>query len=167
MNIVTFATPVSAKTLPRMWAVSLYYDTVTGDSFRRNGWGVMQLLTPSQSELVEVLGKHSGYDEPEYDKKRECAKLGYTWVESGEVDIGIELLPKCASYVALKVVSSGMPSELVAGDHVVVLCEIVQISTWNDAKKCVKAVPASDAKPVPMDADEVLYTGQLRREGII
>jgi len=43
------------------------------------GVGILQLLRPSQSKLVEILGKKTGWDE-QVDKRKECASLGNEWV---------------------------------------------------------------------------------------
>jgi hypothetical protein len=81
MNIVTFATPVSAAQ-PKLWAVSLYTGTMARDAFFSSKVGVLQLLTPSQKHLVPVLGKRSGY-EKDFPKKEECRSIGYDWLKGG------------------------------------------------------------------------------------
>ena len=46
---------------------------------RSCGIGILQLLSPNQSKLVEVLGKKTGWD-PKVNKREECASLGHEWV---------------------------------------------------------------------------------------
>jgi len=46
---------------------------------RSCGIGILQLLSPNQSKLVEVLGKKTGWD-PKVNKREECASLGNEWV---------------------------------------------------------------------------------------
>ena len=46
---------------------------------RSCGIGILQLLSPNQSNLVEVLGKKTGWD-PKVNKREECASLGNEWV---------------------------------------------------------------------------------------
>lgn len=43
-----------------------------------SGVGVLQLLAPSQSKLVPVLGKRTGWD-GQYSKQAECASLDNEW----------------------------------------------------------------------------------------
>ena len=129
MNIVTFATAVSVAPPPShaRWIVSLYYHTLTKDSFVAARRGVLQLLRPAQQDLVAVLGKHSGYrrthhhhddhqnhenphqhDNPHDDpigsnKAQACATAGWPWVEATEfAGCPLQLLPKCALYMVLE-----------------------------------------------------------------
>jgi hypothetical protein len=44
-----------------------------------DGVGILQLLTPSQSRLVPILGKMSSWD-ANYNKNVECSKEGNEWV---------------------------------------------------------------------------------------
>lgn len=81
MNIVTFAIPVSVEP-PKLWAVSLYYNTLTRQSMVDSGMGVLQLLTPAQKHLVPILGKRSGYEKG-FSKRIECQKLGFEWIKGG------------------------------------------------------------------------------------
>jgi hypothetical protein len=70
MNIVTFCTPVSVAP-PKLWAVSLYTNTMTRDAFLNSKVAVLQLMQPDQAGLVPLLGKRSGY-EPGFSKKDAC-----------------------------------------------------------------------------------------------
>jgi hypothetical protein len=173
MNIVTFCSAVSVAP-PKLWIVSLYYDTLTKDSFLAaagdtdENVAVLQLLRPAHKHLIPVLGKQSGYDAA-YSKRQECAQRGFPWVTTSAFEADddntplhnemIELLPDCAAYIYLKLVNT-MP----AGDHVVALCEVVRTGRWDGSRNM--PVPDSTA-PLPRDSDTVLYTGLLRKEGII
>lgn len=105
MNIVTFATPVSVAQ-PKLWAISLYHNTLTKDSFLKNKVGVLQLLRPTHKRIVPILGKRSGYEKG-FSKQAECSKLGFPWT-CHEEDLpnasrlgSMELLPECALYIEL------------------------------------------------------------------
>ena len=184
MNIVTFCSAVSVAS-PKLWIVSLYYDTLTKDSFLAasvsdnddENIAVLQLLRPVHKELVPVLGKQSGYDTA-YSKQEECAQRGFPWVANTVVAVdkeqqqqpppttALQLLPDCATYIYLKLINT-MP----AGDHVVALCEVVQTGRWDAARKALVLVHEDDdddrRPPSQLDPSTVLYTGQLRDENII
>jgi flavin reductase (DIM6/NTAB) family NADH-FMN oxidoreductase RutF len=184
MNIITFATPVSVAP-PKLWAVSLYTNTLTKRAFEESKVGILQLLTPKQSKLVPVLGKRSGY-ERSYSKRGESDKLGYPWTRTtvsvpGDSDsdptketdsshsssesfnlVNVDVLPGCATYILIKFGSSHR-----AGDHDVALCQVIGTGEW-DAATNELVFHESDRPPLlPMDHSEVLYTGHLRQEGII
>ena len=176
MNIVTFCSAVSVAP-PKLWIVSLYYDTLTKDSFLAGDTdekiAVLQLLRPAHKHLIPVLGKQSGYDAA-YSKRQECAQRGFPWVTTSTFEVDddddehitqpprhetIELLPNCAAYIYLKLVNT-MP----AGDHVVALCEVVRTGCWDGSRN----MPVVDnTTPLTMDSESVLYTGLLRKEGIL
>jgi Flavin reductase like domain len=170
MNIVTFCSAVSVEP-PKLWIVSLYYDTLTKDSFMAGGddndkIAVLQLLRPAQKDLVPVLGKQSGYNMA-FSKRRECMQRGFPWVTSTfasnddttRQEETMELLPDCATYIYLKLVNT-MP----AGDHVVALCQVIRTDRWDGSR----IVPVADnTAQLPIDSDTVLYTGLLRQEGIL
>lgn len=172
MNIVTFATPVSVAP-PKIWAVSLYHRTLTKDSFLASQRGVLQLLRPNQKYLVPVLGKHSGR-EPGYSKRDECHQLGFPWcctTQEGdqeddwrtilEGDLLVELLPDCALYVELEMIS-----KVDAGDHVLALCKVVRTGEWDASSQQVRT--RKETPPVgALDPSTALYTAQLRQEGIL
>jgi flavin reductase (DIM6/NTAB) family NADH-FMN oxidoreductase RutF len=180
MNIVTFATSVSVAP-PKLWIVSLYHGTLTKDSFCHAGCGVMQLLTPSHKGLVDALGKHSGYDTAApasgsvssdvtpYNKQEECATRGFSpvdcrgWTRRGNLVGPADLLPGCASYVFLKHLGKQMD----AGDHVAILCKVVATGRWDDDRQTVVDVDMDLPLSPAMDHTSVLYTGQLRDEGLL
>jgi len=181
MNIVTFATPVSVQ--PKLWAVSLYHGTKTKDTFLQCKQGVLQLLSQDHKHLVPVLGKHTGYD-TSYSKQDECTRLGYAWICRGgssldasnipkdgqpadtEIQSASQVLPQCPLYIQLKL-ESVMED---AGDHVVAICSVSKTSRWNEELQRVEALTVEDATS-PLDSGSeygnVLYSGQLRKDGII
>lgn len=71
----------------------------------------------------------------------------------------VQLLPGCAVYIQLKVLSVTQ-----AGDHDVAQCQVVQTGVWHAAKQ---KVVATDSPPEALDPATALYTAQLRKEGII
>ncbi len=153
--------------------VSLYHGTKTKDTFMSSKYGILQLLSRHQDELVVQLGKKSGYEEG-HDKEKACAELGYRWKDIGswcsKCNIespdakkcfdAMKVLPKCQSYIKLKIVN-----KMDAGDHELALCEVLGVGSWNDHLHCVVDVK-EDSKIDPKDED-VLYTGYLRERGII
>jgi flavin reductase (DIM6/NTAB) family NADH-FMN oxidoreductase RutF len=186
MNIVTFATAVSVAA-PKLWAVSLYHNTLTKDSFLASGYGVLQLLSSSspstsasssstnnsnQKYLVPVLGKRSGYDNTAstpgtyLSKKEESAQLGFGWIRPSPGDFAcpanLELLPECCTYISLR-----LQQVIPAGDHVVALCEVVDTGVWNPATRSVVSSANVVDAPQVFDPNSALYTGQLREDGII
>lgn len=176
MNIVTFASAVSVAT-PKYWMISLYYDTLTKDSFCEAGEGVLQLLTPSHKHLVPVLGKRSGYEQG-YSKSKACQSAGVPWVKCEDFVTGkmlkdedqdhddkeckaIWLLPRCATYLHVR-----LESTVDAGDHLVTICKLVSTGEWDEEHQAVRE-RSIDAVNPPIDHVTVLYTGLLREEGII
>lgn len=132
--------------------------------------------------LVPLLGKRSGYEEG-YDKEKECSRAGFPWINvqctklfskdiSGHDDSernslkeshsyfdGMKVLPRCQSYIALKMIDS-----IEGGDHELALCEIIGVGAWD---KEGGGVLLSDGAADPKDETSVLYTGALRKEGVI
>jgi Flavin reductase like domain len=171
MNIVTFCSPVSVAA-PKLWIVSLYYDTLTKDSFIASGRGILQLLRPCHKMLVPILGKRSGY-EPQYSKRDECSALGFGWLNATlkcehNLDTtthpsSVELLPSCAAYINLKVINT-----VPAGDHLVTLCEVVETYQWDFKTGILIDTASSTTNSLTaLDPTTTLYTSQLRQEGII
>ena len=165
MNIITFATPVSVAP-PKLWAVSLYTNTLSKYAFEASKVAILQLLTTKQSTLVPILGKRSGY-ELDFSKRDECCKRGYPWTfttirsdESGPVSL--DVLPECASYIVLQLMSSHA-----AGDHDVALCQVIGTGKWNHEQQNVDFLEGGEPPFSAKDHNTVLYTAQLRKEGII
>jgi flavin reductase (DIM6/NTAB) family NADH-FMN oxidoreductase RutF len=70
------------------------------------------------------------------------------------------LLPNCAAYIHVKLLSL-----IEAGDHEVALCEVVGTGFWDDTRKEVLLL--EESPPFALDHDTALYTGELRRDGIL
>lgn len=78
-------------------------------------------------------------------------------------DVTFEVLPNCASYIQLKLkrVTDG-------GDHDVAICEVVGTGVWDDEHDTVHWLTESESRDqTALDASSVLYTGLLRKDGII
>jgi hypothetical protein len=104
---------------------------------------------------------------------------------------GIALLPDCATYIQLELLSSSSSSSsplsysssslagsasassststLDAGDHIVALCQVTATGRWDEAQqRVVTNNLVNDNEPLlKLDPNTVLYTGLLRDEGII
>ena len=157
---------------------------------RSCGIGILQLLSPNQSNLVEVLGKKTGWD-PKVNKREECASLGNEWVSitgryvyllllivhiyagcllssnhlfhRSDDEIQFDVIPNCASYIQVKLkrVTDG-------GDHDVAICEVVGVGIWNKEEQAVVwQSDVNNQSTAALDHTSVLYSGQLRQEGII
>lgn len=142
MNIMTYIYPVGTK--PRItWALSLYEHTLSYQNFVREGWGVAQALNVKHDKLVDLLGRNSGKD---LDKLQGLRSLGYTTTTLSVIhpSISIQVLSDASSCVYLRakktsVVSAtsgpaGPRSEdssftgsvVDAGDHRLILCDVLQ-----------------------------------------
>jgi len=170
MNIITFCTPVSVAP-PKLWTISLYTNTMTKEYFFRSKVGILQLLDKRQSSLIPILGKRSGY-ESDYSKEVECEKVGFNWRtfggdcsgnEEDEEDVfqSIKVIENCQSYIKFHILQT-----FDAGDHEVALCQVLGVSEWDDEANSIVDLQ-SDSIPQAKDEDVALYTGYLRKEGII
>jgi hypothetical protein len=177
MNIVTYCTPVSVAA-PKLWTLSLYKNTLTKDIFLHDDKriGILQLLDKKHGHLVPILGKRSGYEE-DYNKELECSKIGYPWVDSkknkNDINIGeleeeemdrfqsIKVLPGCQSYIKFQILDT-----MDAGDHEVALCQVLGVGRWDENSQCVIPIDMNGVQE-PKDETHVLYTGYLRKEGMI
>ena len=181
MNIMTFCTPVSIQ--PKLWALSLYHDTLTKDSFLSTQHGILQLLTLRQAPLIPILGKQSGYD-PQVDKAQECQQAFFGWKDmvsssssssssSPTTTSGSEnkfenyhqVLSHCALYLQVQ-----LQSTIDAGDHVVAICQVTNTGIWDKKRDQIewKDVTSSDEEPLPpLDDNDALYTGWLREQGLL
>ncbi len=155
MNLMTFCTPVSIS--PKLWALALYHDTLTKESFLQHGIGILQLLTPLQQELVSILGKQSGY---EVDKQDACQKVGIIWQPVGSMHI----LPNCATYLEVEVANQSTCT-VEAGDHVVVICQVTRTGQWKNGQ--LEWLSLEDGPQEPLDSTHTMYTGWLRQQGIL
>jgi flavin reductase (DIM6/NTAB) family NADH-FMN oxidoreductase RutF len=143
MNIVTFCTCLSVAESNKLYAVSLYHDTLTKDSFVYHGTGILQLLRPHHKALVPILGRQSGYDVTT-NKQEQCQQLGHTWHEyqhrpddhdhgDNDKDHGtttFHLLADCATYLVLQVVET-----VDAGDHLLTICRVVDTLAWQPQRQ--------------------------------
>lgn len=175
MNIMTFCIPVSVSS-PKLWALSFYHGTLTKDAFlgctegdenaRGSSEGILQLLKFDHRHLVPILGKQSGRD---IDKSTLCSKEGFPWSRV-DTDCDFELLPGCALYIQVKCRSS--EGLIDAGDHVVAICEVTRVGVWEqaDGKELNdgKVRWLDDTIPLgAIDESNALYSGRLRKEGIL
>jgi flavin reductase (DIM6/NTAB) family NADH-FMN oxidoreductase RutF len=173
MNIVTYVMPLNIEP-PKLWAVSLYKSTLTKAAFLDSKVGILQLLSPHQSKLVPVLGKRSGWEEG-YSKREACANLDQSWRSYNECCYNpdntntseehrllqtIDILPQCQTYVHLKLLQT-----VDAGDHDVAICEVFATGQWKSDQLVL--LGKNDVRAAPKDSTSVLYSGQLRLEGII
>lgn len=191
MNIITFCTPVSVAP-PKLWTISLYKNAMTKEYFfnennkdddddscsAKNRIGILQLLDKNQCDVVPILGKRSGY-EKDYNKELECRKIGFEWTEIGRnsdenIDENvlieteeeslfqsIKVLPHCQSYIKVRILNT-----MDAGDHDIALCQVLGVCQWDNANNRIIQVDADDIQKAK-DESEVLYTGYLRKIGII
>jgi flavin reductase (DIM6/NTAB) family NADH-FMN oxidoreductase RutF len=85
-----------------------------------------------------------------------------TQINSTSNDHEFEVLPNCATYIQLKLkrVTDG-------GDHDVAICEVIGTGIWDDTSSTIKWLTETDTATQALDSATVLYTGQLRDEGII
>ena len=174
MNIVTFATPVSVAP-PKLWTVSLYTNTLTRQAFLDSGVAILQLLSPEQKHLVPLLGKRSGYEE-DFSKRAACADANYSWIpavdqscqyqtDDDELFCTLDLLPRCASYIQLKLLQT-----MDAGDHELALCQVIGTGEWNEELGQIifdSTETNLRTNQTPKDTTNTLYTALLRQEGII
>ena len=177
MNIVTYAMPVNVAP-PKLYAISLYKSTLTRAAFLESKVGILQLLSPLQSKLVPILGKRSGLEEG-FNKKLACTNLDSRWRSfstccdslesisrsSSTVDTIIsvnatEVLPHCQAYIFLE-----LRNTVDAGDHDVTICQVIATGQWKSDRLVL--LGNDDTAATPKDATSVLYSGQLRLEGII
>ena len=162
---MTYCMPVSIEP-PKLWALSLYKGTLTKDwllSSETNDntkTAILQLMTQDQHCLVKILGKQSGND---INKADICSKHGWEWVNESKCQ---RILPKCALYLKLQVVQS---SVMDAGDHVVVLCKVIETGKWNNGKKELewRREGNLDVNAIDGISDNAMYSGWLRNEGIL
>jgi hypothetical protein len=70
MNVMTYVIPVSMS--PKHYVIALYHDTQSLENWESSHKGILQILAPSHSSLVRVLGKKSGktYDKMRYFSKK-------------------------------------------------------------------------------------------------
>ena len=108
--------------------------------------------------------------------------------EEKETFLGMKLLPRCQSYIQLEMVNA-----MEAGDHEMALCRVLGVGEWDEERNCVVDLNSrsgsssgsdadvssgctsdggddGDVIPLPAkakDKESVLYTGYLRKKGIL
>ncbi|KAL3939806.1 MAG: hypothetical protein SGBAC_005533 [Bacillariaceae sp.] len=200
MNIMTYCMPVSIGP-PKLWALSIFKDTKTRELFLLDHLdddstpttpkqGILQLLTKDHHALVPILGKKSGRD---INKEQACAEAGWKWApspssspsspppppstsaEESSTEEDCQVIPSCSLYLQVQVVES-CNSKMDAGDHWVVLCQIVNTGEWDSERNCLRwrtmvaddedtAVPAAAVEGIDGIGDNAMYSGWLRQEG--
>eukprot|EP00980_Cylindrotheca_fusiformis_P007893 scaffold1678_cov80-Cylindrotheca_fusiformis.AAC.10 len=119
MNILTYATPISS-TPERIWSIGLFKGTVAHENFVSSESGILQLLSPEHSKVVRLLGGSSGRD---VDKKKECEKLGMSWISSNydnEEEEMPEVLPDCVQYLKIQKIGDLID----CGSHDLAICKV-------------------------------------------
>ena len=112
----------------------------------------------------------------------------YLTKEAKEAFQGMKLLPHCQSYIQLEMVNT-----MEAGDHEMALCRVLGVGEWDEERNCVVDLNSrsgssseadagsgsnsdggddgdGDVIPLPAkakDEESVLYTGYLRKKGIL
>ena len=84
-------------------------------------------------------------------------------VHRSDDELQFDVLPNCASYIQVKLkrVTDG-------GDHDAAICEVVGVGIWNKEEQTVVWQSDDDNQSTAaLDHISVLYSGQLRQEGII
>ncbi len=117
MNICTYVTPISMK--PKLYAIAVYENTKTLELLRTNPICVLQLLNPSQYNLVTYLGKKTGHN---FDKHAYLIKRN--------------LLELWQNHLVLKNTSALLMLEKIDenksfGDHVVFVFKVIQSKTFT------------------------------------
>ncbi len=117
MHVCTYVSAVSMQ--PKRIMVALYNGTQTLENVSESGAMILQLLAPSQYNLVNLLGKQSGktIDKTARLNKR---KLLMNWQDQA-------VLKDALSCMYLKVLST-----INGGDHMVFICEVTAWKNLND-----------------------------------
>jgi flavin reductase (DIM6/NTAB) family NADH-FMN oxidoreductase RutF len=110
MHICTYVSAVSMQ--PKRYMVALFKGSLTLESVEAERHFVLQLLSDGQYGLVALLGRKSGHDT---DKIGRLKKRNLT----GEWK-GFTVLTGALAWIELKVISATD-----AGDHVMMLCDLV------------------------------------------
>ncbi|CAM9185278.1 unnamed protein product [Pylaiella littoralis] len=152
MNIVTYASPAGIEP-ERLWMVSLYKSTLSHENFVREGSGVLQILRLKHAPLVPILGQSGGR---ETNKASRCAGESFPWDQPScgmlSVPQSVSIIPDCASYITLHMVSKQS-----AGDHDAVICRVGSVAGPGEVQQDASAL--SEMK--------TLETRHLREAGII
>lgn len=111
MHICTYVSAVSMQ--PKRFMVALFKGTRTLELVTREKRMVLQLLAAGQHRLIPLLGRKSGHDT---DKLATLERRGLLtrWE-------GVNVLADALAWLDLSVIDS-----MDAGDHVMMLCEMVR-----------------------------------------
>lgn len=111
MHICTYVSAVSMQ--PKRFMVALFKGTRTLELVSREKRMVLQLLSAGQHRLIPLLGRKSGHDT---DKLAILERRGLLTCWEG-----IRVLSEALAWMDLSVIGS-----MDAGDHVMMLCELVR-----------------------------------------
>ncbi|MBT8194911.1 MAG: hypothetical protein HKO56_09100 [Bacteroidia bacterium] len=117
MNICTYVSCVSRK--PKMYAISIEKHSKTSEYLKKSNYAVLQLMHTSQQNLVQLLGKKSGFhiDKEESLQNRNSLTLWNNYKVLNNV---------CALLELDKSLSN--PS----GDHELFMFNVKRTKTLND-----------------------------------
>jgi flavin reductase (DIM6/NTAB) family NADH-FMN oxidoreductase RutF len=119
MHICTYVSAVSME--PKRYMVALFKGTKTLELARAEKRFVLQLLSEGDYGLVALLGRQSGH---QVDKLARLRKRGLV-----EVWKGFSVLSNAAAWIELVIIG-----EMDAGDHVMMLCDVVASKNVQDKK---------------------------------
>lgn len=119
MHICTYVSAVSME--PKRYMVALFNGTKTLELARAEKRFVLQLLSEGDHGLVALLGRQSGH---QVDKLARLRKRGL--VDSWK---GFSVLSNAAAWIELMILG-----EMDAGDHVMMLCDVVASKNVQDKK---------------------------------
>ena len=151
MNLITYASPIAIKP-HEIWALSLFKGTVSHENFAFHKKGILQQLTKSHLNTINLLGKQSGRH---VNKLDELETLGHKLSRIQHSNIPeLDLPPLQVFYdspLLIELESLDTPP-LDLGDHWLYLAKVERYYKHHDS-----------ALPVM----EPLYTDFLRQQGII
>jgi flavin reductase (DIM6/NTAB) family NADH-FMN oxidoreductase RutF len=163
MNLVTYATPISIRP-DRLWALGIYKETLTYETFSQTKTCVLQLLPERLIPIVRILGGMSGRT---VNKQTLCQEQGIGWIRNTASAAQPDavrnspipwLLPDCISYVTLRaidIIENPSGNEATPSSHAIAIC---QVEAMHECPK-LTVVGSVDRKQ--------LSTGKLRELGII
>lgn len=116
MNICTYVTAISMK--PKLYGIAVYENTKTLSNIQNSSFAVLQLLHFSQYNLVNKLGKQSGFN---FDKHSYLEKRNLT-----EIWMNYQVLKNVSARILLKKMSFQK-----TGDHVFHVFEVIKSNTYH------------------------------------
>jgi flavin reductase (DIM6/NTAB) family NADH-FMN oxidoreductase RutF len=118
MNICSYVTPVSMK--PKRYIVAIYKNTKTLELTKQNPQFLLQILAENQYNLINLLGKKSGFQINKIDKIKEPVEF---------YNDTFAYLSQSLAYIHLRVLNW-----LDTGDHWCALCAVVAHKNLNPGK---------------------------------